>query len=237
MTACHNRAAETTGGRAAQVQPAPADAAYASVLRDWVKNGRVDYEGLKAESAQTPKAYMRSLAEPRRFADQDAELAFWLNAYNACVLSRVVARHPRISRAMDVADFLKVKRWKVAGELRSLDRMENEIIRSRFKDPRIHFVLVCAARSCPPLQPRRMTGPSLEADLDRITRAMVNDARHVQLDAKAKRLRLARYMSWYRQDFVEKYGSLEAFLLRCLAEPARRQLEAAKHSIEFTEYD
>jgi hypothetical protein len=44
-------------------------------------------------------------------------------------------------------------------------------------------------------------------------------------------------MSWYKKDFVEKDGSLEAFLLRYLDEPARSELEGGEHTIEFMDYD
>jgi len=44
-------------------------------------------------------------------------------------------------------------------------------------------------------------------------------------------------MSWYKAGFVEKDGSLEAFLLRYLEEPGRSQLEQGGYTIGFMEYD
>ena len=66
---------------------------------------------------------------------------------------------------------------------------------------------------------------------------MVNNDSFVQMDRKAKRLRLSRIMSWYKQDFVSKYGSLEAFLDKYLDEPTRSQAKADPVTIEFMPYD
>jgi hypothetical protein len=167
--------------------------------------------------------------------DEDDRLAFWLNAYNACVIAGIIERYPKIKSVMDVKDFFTAKRWKVAGELRSLNDIEGKVL--SFEDPRVHLVLVCGAQSCPPLQPYAMIGSELQQKLEEVSRQVVNDARFVQLDPKAKRLRLTRIMSWYRTDFVEKYGSLEAFLIRYLDEPKRSELKAGRYTVEFMEYD
>ena len=51
----------------------------------------------------------------------------------------------------------------VADAIRSLDEIEHQIIRKRFDEPRIHFALVCAAMSCPPLRDEAYTADRLEA--------------------------------------------------------------------------
>lgn len=212
---------------------------FAQILRKNVKGGKVDYRGLKTRQADLLDRYVKSLAaaDPRRFAGKDDELAFWINAYNAFVIAGVLERYPGIESVMDVPDFFKAKRWKAAGQLHSLDEIENEIIRARFKDPRVHFVLVRAAQSCPPLLPRALTAGTVQAELDGAARTVVNSPRYVSVEVEGKRLRLTRIMSWYQQHFVEKYGSLEAFLLRYLKEPKRARVAAGGYRIEFTDYD
>jgi hypothetical protein len=216
---------------------------YYEVLRKNVIEGKVNYRRLKDTSRPVLDKYLQSLASENpegpvwQRASRDAKLAFWLNAYNACVISGVVERYPDIESVQDIPGFFDDKRWLVAGEKRSLNEIENEIIRPGFSDPRIHFVLVCAAQSCPPLQPYAVIGTDLQDKLERITREVVNDDRYVRIDPKTKKLRLTRIMSWYGQDFIDKDGSLEAFLLRYLEEPARSQLEQGGYTIEFMEYD
>lgn len=216
---------------------------YYEILRKNVIGGKVDYHRLKAKSRPVLESYLHDLATEDlkgpvwERASRDAKLAFWLNAYNACVISGVIERYPDIKSVQDIPGFFDDKRWLVAGKKRSLNEMENEIIRPDFEEPRVHFVLVCAAQSCPPLQPYAMLGTQLQRDLERITRQVINDDRYVQIDPKTKKLRLTRIMSWYKQDFVDAYGPLEAFLMRYLEEPARSQLAAGEYTIEFMEYD
>ncbi len=210
---------------------------YDRILRTYVKRGKVDYTSLKAKEAGAINAYVASLASPKGLATHEEELAFWLNAYNACVIAGVIEHYPGLKSVQDIPNFFDNKRWLVTGKKRSLNEMENEIIRPKFKDPRVHFVLVCAAQSCPPLPPYAMTGSDLQRDLEKITTQVVNDERYVKLDPKTKKLRLTHIMSWYKKDFVDKYGSLESFLLRYLAEPRKSQLKQGGYTIEFMEYD
>jgi hypothetical protein len=213
--------------------------AFDVILRAHVRDGMVDYGALKAQHAQQLDEYVEALgaADPEGFASGDDELAFWLNAYNALVIRGVLDLYPGLEKVIDVADFFEEKRWEAAGALRSLNEIENDIIRPQFEDPRIHFILVCAAQSCPPLHDEAMDPARLQSQLEDATRTAVNNTDYVQVDAARKVLRLTRIMRWYRADFVEKDGSLEAFVLRYLDEPARSQLEVGGYTIEFMDYD
>ena len=212
------------------------------VLRKNVVDGKVNYGRLKRVSGPVLKRYVDNLSEAKLERQpgeskwyEDNVLAFWINAYNACAIAGIIEHYPSVKSVQDIPGFFTRQRWPVAGEKLSLDDIEGKI--RSFKDPRVHFVLVCGARSCPPLQPYSMLGYDLQKDLERITRQVVNDPRYVQIIPKTKRLRLTRIMSWYKQDFVSKYGSLEAFLLRYLDEPKRGQLRAGGYTIEFMPYD
>jgi hypothetical protein len=210
------------------------------IMRTYVtEDGLLDYKALQSRHSDTLKAYLESLAAAGadRFAGPDDELAFWLNAYNAFVIAGVLEHYPGIESVMDFPDFFKAKRWEAAGKQRSLDEIENEIIRPRFKDPRIHFVLVCAAQDCPQLPARAMTAETVHADLEHFTRQAVNNSKYVEVDSDGRKLHLTKIMQWYKKDFVEKDGSLEAFLLRYLDEPARGQLAADGYTVEFKSYD
>jgi len=229
-----------------EAAPAPAEAAaptsfdhtlFDRILQVHVENGLVDYASLKAEDEADLDEYLQSLADAKGFDGSDDELAFWLNAYNAAVIKGILDRYPQVKSVMDIEGFFEDKRWRAAGRLRSLNEIENEIIRPRFEDPRIHFILVCAAQSCPPLPNRAMEGKTLQSQLDRATREAVNSTKYVQVDPEAKVFRLSRIMSWYRKDFEEEAGSLQAYVLRYIEDPAKSQLQGADYTVEFMDYD
>jgi len=99
-------------------------ARFDALLRSHVDGaGLVDYAGLSRES-QALDAYLASLAS---------------------------APFEQLGRDEKLALLWDDRRWMLAGETGSLDQIEHERIRAAFREPRIHFALVCAARSCPPL--------------------------------------------------------------------------------------
>jgi len=233
--------APTGGGSAHPAWGASIHWNFFETMRKNVVDGKLDYGRLKRKGKPVLDRYLRDLAKDDLKGpswkpwDSNDRLAFWLNAYNACVIAGIVERYPKIKSVQEVKGFFDDKRWKVAGQVMSLNEIEKKV--RSFRDPRIHFVLVCGAKSCPPLRPYAMMGDELQRRLEEITKKVVNDERYVQVDAKAKRLRLTRIMSWYQQDFVDKYGSLEKFLLRYLKEPKCAELAAGGYTIEFMSYD
>ena len=52
---------------------------------------------------------------------------------------------------MDVPGFFDNKSTIINSEIYSLNAIENDILRKKYKDPRFHFVLVCGAIGCPPI--------------------------------------------------------------------------------------
>lgn len=144
----------------------------------------------------------------------NARLAFWINAYNALVIRNVVD-NPGISSPMDVPGFFDKHTFTVAGRSLTLNQIENEIIRPEFNEPLIHFGLVCAARSCPPLEPTAYTAAHVRARLADNARAYLA-SQFNQYDAASNTLRLSQIFEWYKKDFggsdrgildfVRKYG-------------------------------
>ena len=88
--------------------------------------------------------------------DKKEQLAFYINAYNAWILHEALGKYPTKSVKDALFTFFTGKRITVAGEQMSFNALEKDIIRPKFGDPRIHFALNCASRSCPPLNPERV---------------------------------------------------------------------------------
>jgi hypothetical protein len=175
--------------------------------------GGVDYEGLHRDAASLD-AYLRALASaPFSEMGRDEKLAFLLNAYNAFTLRLVLDYWPVGSvRDIPSGERWKARRWVLAGETVSLDEIEHDRIRPRFREPRIHFALVCAARSCPPLRAEAYTGARLEAQLADQARRVHRRDRWLRFDPASGTLHLTRLYDWYASDFLAAAPSIEEYV-------------------------
>ena len=122
-----------------------------------LKQDKVDYDQLK--KSKHFSTFIESLQNPLPpMISAHAELAYWINAYNALTIFHVLNYWPHISSVKTVVKgsepylFFKARVHKVAGRYRSLDDIEHSILRVKFADPRIHAALNCASISCPPLR-------------------------------------------------------------------------------------
>ena len=99
----------------------------------------------------------------------------------------------------------------------------------KFKDPRIHFALVCAARSCPVISMYAYRAETIEEELDRITRNVCNDERYVRLEGDT--LYLSKIFDWYYNEFTVDQ-SLVTYLNQYREESIPDDVK-----IEYDEYD
>jgi hypothetical protein len=210
-----------------ELDPAPFDA----VLRAHVRDGRVDYRALKRDAGA--RAKLGAFVESAVRMSPQAPLASWLNVYNALVVQQVLERYP-IDSVMAVSGFFDKLRHPVAGEPRTLDGIEHGVIRKRFPDARVHFALNCGAVSCPPLSPRAFRESTLDARLDALARAAVNDPAHVERQGDA--LHVSALFFWFREDFVRDAGSVQKWIDR-YADPKGLGAVAADAELVQRDYD
>ena len=152
------------------------------------------------------------------------------------LLSRVtnaVAGRPANS-VWQIDDVFTRQHCHVAGEDRSQDEIEHEIIRPRFDEPRIHFAVNCAARSCPVLWPEAYTGERLDEQLDRAVRTLVENPDHFRVDEGT--VRMNKVLDWYKEDFGGIDG-LRDFFAPYLPAEERAVLNDPDTGISFFEYD
>ncbi len=174
-----------------------------SLLQRHVREERVDYLTLRDEDGARLDAHLSRLAAVDAASLGAAErLAFEIDLYNATMLRAVCDRYREgwTPAADDFAVF-KAPLVRLRTGVISLDDLEHRVIRPRVKDARVHVALVCAARSCPPIQPRAWVGVDLESQLDRRMRAFVTDTLRNRIDRSAGRLRLSRLFEWFAEDF------------------------------------
>ena len=220
----------------------PTHAALTEVLRAHVADGWVHYGalgrdpgGLDRYLGQLAETSAADLGDPRG----DRAKAFWINAYNALALQLVRDRRPSTSiREVDGA-FDRIS-FRVAGRQLTLDAIEHQILRPAFSDPRIHAVLVCAARGCPPLEARAFTEQGLDARLEAAARRFARDPTRNRWDPGRNVLRVSRIFEWFGADFVARHGggtgdeaaAVRAFFSHHLGVPIPTSV-----TIEYLEYD
>ncbi len=182
---------------------------FDSLLQKHVSDaGKVNYKGLKADKA-TLDAYCKMISENpvQETWAKEEKMAYWINAYNAFTLKLIVDNYPTKSILnFDGGKTWDVRRIKIGDKKYSLNNIENDILRPQFKDPRIHFAINCAAKSCPPLWNRAYTAENLEASLEARTRAFINDKNFNNLTSS--RAQVSKVFDWYSADF----GDLKKFL-------------------------
>jgi len=204
-------------------------AGWDSLLQQYVsETGQVNYKGLKA-SPDALAAYCRSLAEntPQENWSRDEKLAYWINAYNAFTMKLIVDNYPTASiLRFDGGKTWDVKRISLGGKKYSLNQIENEIIRPQFKEPRIHFAINCAAKSCPPLYNRAFTAENLEGNLEGRAKLFINNSRYNTISAT--KASVSKIFDWYGADF----GDLKKYLNRYAATPLRPSA-----TVIFNDYD
>ncbi|PIE17378.1 MAG: hypothetical protein CSA65_09100 [Proteobacteria bacterium] len=185
---------------------------FDTILRTYVRNGRVDYAGIKANAKGPLDAYVAALGKARPGGSTNAQKAFYFNAYNALVIKAVIDRWPSITSVAKVPGFFKRIRYRVAGRSLTLDQLEKEVILARYKDARTHFALVCGARSCPPLSSRAFAARGLDRVLDRLARRFINGKEGV---VKSRRgFKISKLFAWYAQDFTAAEGSVGKYLAK-----------------------
>lgn len=168
------------------------------VLERYVHEGDVDYAGLATERTALDR-YLAMLAEvqPSELPSDASRLAFWINAYNACVVDGVLDHWP-LKSVKDVGGFFDRLRCRVGGQERTLNEIEAQ--GRMLNDWRIHFAVNCASKSCPPLRPEAYAAGSLEAQLADQTAQFLADTRD-GLRLEGPTLWVSSIFKWYAKDF------------------------------------
>lgn len=239
----------STLGLAPGAAPAPAfdrsHAAFTEILRRHVAGGLVDYRALRADARLD--AYLTTLAsvepgELARWPEAD-QIAFWIDAYNAFTLRLVLDHYPVKSiRSIGLLPGSALRktfiRLPAAGsEPVSLDFIEHGTLRKRFREPRIHFALVCASRSCPPLREEAYRGADLDRQLEEATRAFLSDASRNRYDPATRTLRLSAIFKWFAEDFERASGSVIRFVAAHGSPALGGSLAAGSVDLAYEPYD
>ena len=225
-------------------------ALFTEVLAAHVRSGLVDYATLKVGSRLDRYLARLDATDPDLLPTEAEQLAFWINAYNAYTLKLVADHHP-VQSIHDIGTGGRITGWlikrtpwdirfaRVGGKGMTLNEIEHEVLRKRFHEPRIHFAIVCAAISCPPLRAEAYVAERLDGQLDEQARQFLNDRRSNRFDLKTSRATLSPIFSWFGEDFGSDEQAVIEFVAPYL-KPSYAALIAEQPSvwrIRYSDYD
>lgn len=138
--------------------------------------------------------------------NQPEQFSYWINLYNALTVKTVLDHYPVSTiRDIDISPGLFANGpWgasliTVEGEPLTLDDIEHRILRPIWRDPRVHYVVNCAAVGCPNLPARALRPETNQQILNQAAIAYVNNPRG--LDIESGGLTVSRIYDWFEEDF------------------------------------
>lgn len=218
----------------------------------WVASGHasvVDYDGLRRDRP----ALTTALADFSKVTQSEfdvwsraQQMAFLINAYNSFTLELVLAKYPDLKSIRDLGSLLRSP-WKqpffsLLGDTRSLDWVEHDTLRPRYRDPRVHFAVNCASIGCPALRLEPYTAEQLDTQLDDQQRRFLSDRTRNRYNAADGVLYLSQIFRWYGDDFTGNGRTLQDWLSSQAAVLAdndadRHKLRSGDFQIEHLSYD
>lgn len=202
------------------------------------ENGDVNYKGFVKDSLKLNK-YLNLLesAHPNKSWTRDEKLAYWINAYNAFTIKLIVDNYP-VASIKDIKNGIPfvntvwdIKFINIEGAEYDLNNIEHNIIRPKFKEPRIHFAVNCASISCPRLRNEAYTADKLDAQLSDQTRYFLGNPKKNDL-SNPNKIKLSKLFTWFSGDFKETHKSVIDFINDYAEQKVSKDAE-----IEYFEYD
>lgn len=165
-----------------------------------VSQDKINYQAIKDNPAALNKlASFIKKANVEEYTPEQRK-AFGINSYNLMVIKAVVDAYP-LKSPLDVTGFFDAIKYTIAGKKTTLNNYEKKELLQRYDDARLHFVLVCAAVSCPPLADFAYRPDQLEEQLDTRTKAALNNGDFIQVDDFSGKVGLSKIFEWYAGDF------------------------------------
>jgi len=223
---------------------------YNDLLAKYVYGKDVKYAQLLSEKAKMDQftAILGTKSpdsHPDQFPSRNEKLAYWINAYNASILKLILDNYPikSIKSINFIGPTIWWKKIILGGKKISYKALEDKIIRERFHDPRIHFAINCASKSCPPLIAEAYLPENLEAQLDASTTSFINDSSNFLVDKENLIIYMSSIFDWYKKDFVEWLAEVKGFIkpkildyIKLYYKPELPS-ELNTYKIKFNDYD
>ncbi|MFK7814868.1 MAG: DUF547 domain-containing protein [Gammaproteobacteria bacterium] len=207
---------------------------FNQILSETVVDGEVNYKAIN--NHPNFASYIESLKETQTFANQDEELAFLINGYNALVIQGIL-NGGSPSSFFGRNSFFKGDQYTIAGKNINLNDLEREVI-IPIGEPRIHFAINCASSSCPKLLPEVFNAENLNQQLTQAAQDFINDPTRNKFDAATKTASISKIFDWFEEDFVKHSGSVEKYIAQYVDDQKiAEDLQKGNYKIKFLKYD
>ena len=201
-------------------------------FKKYVENGMVHYKEISANFSEVESLYKDIENMDLSSANDPSKKAFYINAYNLIVIYQVSKYYP-LKSPLDRSGFFDKVKHTVAGESMTLNALEIKKLVLTYKDPRIHFVLACAAKSCPPLASFAYVPGQLDKQLDTRTKLSLNNTGWLRLNAGNKSVSISKIFDWYKKDFtMNGQNTVLEFINKYRSSPI-----PSSYSVSYYEYD
>ena len=204
------------------------------------ESGSVRYQAIRSSKEfERYKDLTRGLRsfDLRSLKDRAQRLAFWINIYNTGVIHGVIELGLEHS-VKEFPGFFDRIIYEIGGFRFSLNEIEHGLLRgnrrhpyrllrpfrekdSRWEfavipmDPRIHFALVCGARSCPPIG--FYEAEQIDFQLELAAASFINSPQ-VKISSHERTVLISMIFKWYKVDFGGNNRALLETLLNYLDE-------------------
>jgi hypothetical protein len=239
----------------------PLHAPLDQILDVNVRDGLVYYRALKSDRGRLDR-YVASLNVPAQtYAgwSRDQQVAFWLNAYDAFVLTTVIDHYPIAGRnaafpassVKQIPGAFEGRRHRAAGRAVTLDEIEKGIL-PEFKDARLYLALGRGALGSGRLRSEAYTAQRLARQLASVQAEFVSEEQMIQIDRSANQVSVTPILSWRESEFVASFDpgatgpfaqrspierALVAFTLPHLLPLEKEMLQKNQFKVAFREFD
>jgi hypothetical protein len=208
------------------------------LLKKYVnEQGLVNYGAWKQNAADIAaldeylKQFAANIDNPAQGNEKAASL---VNAYNAFVLRWILSNYPTES-IWQLKDSFSAKRNEIGGRKVSLDDIEHGTLRPSIGF-RAHSALVCAARSCPPLQQFAFTTGEFDEQDDAAYRAWLAREDLNRFLVNQKKVEISSIFKWFKEDF-DKAGGIVKILGRYAPSAVREFAASDNYDIKYLSYN
>lgn len=233
---------------------------FTAELKKYVDDSGVHYGNWQ----QHQQGLMNYIAELEKITPEEyasftpqQKKALWINAYNALAIKVVLGHYPihgdrsyfPPNSMRQIPNCWEDFHVKIAGRELDLYTIAHNVIRKECADPRMHFAIVCAAKSCPKLPNHAYVADNLEQVLDDAAREYVNNGKNVQFDPEKNELKVSLLFSWFPLDFAlqafnkisvpppEDEEIIEAYIEKYLSAEHQAQLKGQQWKVVYLPYD